>query len=132
MQQPVMSSSRSNDVTDVHKILDKSCSRLENFIVTGAFLYLDFLTQFTERQQIYFPNKNLILFHLCTYCGYLNLNNSNVISEFFRFPLSMYIVSTIVCRHRNKIHTMWGVWTVPHIGGTSASSESARHNYPAL
>lgn len=44
MQQPVMSSSRSNDVTDVHKILDKSCSRLENFIVTGAFLYLDFLT----------------------------------------------------------------------------------------
>lgn len=52
MQQPVMSSSRSNDVTDVHKILDKACSRLEYFIVTGAFLYLDFLTQFTERQQI--------------------------------------------------------------------------------
>lgn len=52
MQQPVMSSSRSNDVTDVHKILDKSCSRLENFIVTGDFLYLDFLTQFTERQQL--------------------------------------------------------------------------------
>lgn len=38
-----MSLSRSNDVIDVYKILDKFCSRLENFIVIGVFLYLDFL-----------------------------------------------------------------------------------------
>lgn len=37
MQQPVMRSTRSNDVTDVHKILDKSCSRLECVRVTGDF-----------------------------------------------------------------------------------------------
>lgn len=38
-----MSLSRSNDVIDVYKILDKVCSRLEYFIVIGVFLYLDFL-----------------------------------------------------------------------------------------
>lgn len=37
-----MSLSRSNDVIDVYKILDKFCSRLENFIVIGVFFIFGF------------------------------------------------------------------------------------------